>query len=81
MSNRILPSQYAAQLQVRSKFLLIHATSQADLEQALPRLFTGATKFTNPNEMTGALSALSSIDSLARNQAKAVNQATKDRSR
>lgn len=52
LSNKILPSQYAAKL------------------QALPRLFNGAAEFTNPTERSFALSALSSIDSLNRNQAQ-----------
>jgi rapamycin-insensitive companion of mTOR len=56
MSNRILPLQYAAQL------------------QALPRLFSGATEFTMPNDRHIALSALSSIDSLNRVQIKAMKQ-------
>ncbi|ORY28003.1 Rapamycin-insensitive companion of mTOR, middle domain-domain-containing protein [Naematelia encephala] len=49
--------------------------------QSLPRLFTGATKFSCPEEMHVALSALSAIDSLNRNQSKAAKQAVKDRPR
>ncbi|TXT05984.1 hypothetical protein VHUM_03745 [Vanrija humicola] len=52
LANRVLPLQYAAQI------------------QALPRLFTGVTEFSKPDERNAALSALSSIDSLFRNNRK-----------
>lgn len=38
--------------------------------QALPRLFTGVTDFSKPGDRNSALSALSSIDSLFRNNRK-----------
>ncbi|OWZ28826.1 sterility protein Ste20 [Cryptococcus neoformans c8] len=60
MANRILPLQFAAQL------------------QSLPRLFTEATDFSKPGDRIAALSALSSIDSLNRNQTKAVRRAAAD---
>jgi rapamycin-insensitive companion of mTOR len=43
-------------------------------EQALPRLFSVAMDFSNLSERASALSALSSMDSLNRNQAKSVEQ-------
>ncbi|WVO18166.1 hypothetical protein L204_105869 [Cryptococcus depauperatus] len=61
MANRMLPLQFAAQL------------------QSLPRLFAEATDFTNPGDRIAALSALSSIDSLNRNQTKAFKRAATDR--
>ncbi|WVQ77136.1 hypothetical protein IAR50_006819 [Cryptococcus sp. DSM 104548] len=57
MANRVLPMQFAAQL------------------QSLPQLFAEATDFANPSERIAALSALSSIDSLTRNQTRAVKRA------
>ncbi|BEJ06093.1 hypothetical protein CcaverHIS641_0306150 [Cutaneotrichosporon cavernicola] len=48
--------------------------------QALPRLFTGVAEFTKPTERNSALAALSSIDSLARNNLKR-SQAIGDRNR
>lgn len=71
MTNRILPLSYAAQLQVRHTVQFDYIS----LSQALPRLFNGATEFTSPNERHVALTALSSIDSLNRNQNKALRQA------
>lgn len=50
LANRILPLQYAAQL------------------QSLPRFFNGATAFADAGQRNFALTALSSIDSLNRNQ-------------
>ncbi|WWD20882.1 hypothetical protein CI109_105359 [Kwoniella shandongensis] len=47
--------------------------------QSLPRLFSEATDFKNPGERMSALSALSSIDSLNRNQTKAVKRAARDK--
>ncbi|KAK8850712.1 hypothetical protein IAR55_004632 [Kwoniella newhampshirensis] len=47
--------------------------------QSLPRLFSEATDFKNPGERMSALSALSSIDSLNRNQTKAVRRAARDK--
>nr|KIR45878.1 sterility protein Ste20 [Cryptococcus bacillisporus CA1280] len=61
MANRVLPLQFAAQL------------------QSLPRLFTEATDFAKPGDRIAALSALSSIDSLNRNQTKAVRRAAADK--
>ena len=64
-------------LQMANRTLPLQYASQL---QALPRLFSGATKFENPNERHFALSALSSIDSLARAQTKAAKDASKTRS-
>lgn len=47
--------------------------------QSLPRLFTEATDFAKPGDRIAALSALSSIDSLNRNQTKAVRRAAADK--
>ncbi|KAL7420859.1 hypothetical protein Q5752_004812 [Cryptotrichosporon argae] len=47
--------------------------------QALPQLFNGVADFANPGERNAALSALSSIDSLNRNQRKAGQTAQRDR--
>ncbi|WOO81922.1 Target of rapamycin complex 2 subunit ste20 [Vanrija pseudolonga] len=55
LANRVLPLQYAAQI------------------QSLPRLFSGVTEFSKPDERNAALSALSSIDSLFRNNRKRVH--------
>lgn len=41
--------------------------------QSLPRLFSGVTEFSKPDERNAALSALSSIDSLFRNNRKRVH--------
>ncbi|CAD6567983.1 MAG: hypothetical protein TREMPRED_004194 [Tremellales sp. Tagirdzhanova-0007] len=62
MANRVLPLQYAAQL------------------QSLNRFFAAATTFADPKTRHVALTALSSIDSLNRNQTKADKQASRDRS-
>lgn len=45
----------------------------------MPRLFTEATDFAKPGDRIAALSALSSIDSLNRNQTKAVRRAAADK--
>ncbi|EIW69328.1 hypothetical protein TREMEDRAFT_30887 [Tremella mesenterica DSM 1558] len=47
--------------------------------QALPRLFSVAANFSNPTERHMALSALSSIDSLNRNQSKTSKAQSRDR--
>ncbi|ODO05811.1 hypothetical protein I350_04872 [Cryptococcus amylolentus CBS 6273] len=67
MANRVLPMQFAAQLQARR------------LSMSLPQLFAEATDFANPSERIAALSALSSIDSLTRNQTRAVKRAAADK--
>ncbi|KAK1923142.1 Rapamycin-insensitive companion of mTOR, middle domain-containing protein [Papiliotrema laurentii] len=59
-------------LQMTNRILPLSYAAQL---QALPRLFNGATEFTSPNERHVALTALSSIDSLNRNQNKALRQA------
>lgn len=74
LANHTLPLQYAARIQVS-----FPALSEAN-NQALPRLFTGVAEFSKPTERNAALAALSSIDSLARNNLKR-SQAIGDRNR
>ncbi|OCF45562.1 sterility protein Ste20 [Kwoniella heveanensis CBS 569] len=59
-------------LQMANRVLPLRFAAQL---QSLPRLFSEATDFRNPGERMAALSALSSIDSLNRNQTKAGKKA------
>jgi rapamycin-insensitive companion of mTOR len=61
LANRILPLQYAAQL------------------QSLPQFFHGTTAFGDADQRNFALTALSSIDSLNRNQVRARQSAPRER--
>lgn len=71
-ANTILPLQYAAQIQV-CLGLGLACLSVVD-GQSLPRLFSVAMDFSSLSDRAAALSALSSIDSLNRNQAKTAGQ-------
>ncbi|WVQ95387.1 hypothetical protein IAU59_002484 [Kwoniella sp. CBS 9459] len=63
-------------LQMANRVLPLKFAAQL---QSLPRLFSEATDFRNPGERMAALSALSSIDSLNRNQIKAGKKAGKEK--
>ncbi|WVQ86186.1 hypothetical protein IAT38_008354 [Cryptococcus sp. DSM 104549] len=62
-------------LQMANRTLPLEFAAQL---QSLPRLFSEATDFANPGDRMAALSALSSIDSLNRNQTRAVKRAAQD---
>ncbi|WVF67846.1 hypothetical protein IAT40_002607 [Kwoniella sp. CBS 6097] len=63
-------------LQMANRVLPLKFAAQL---QSLPRLFSEATDFRNPGERMAALTALSSIDSLNRNQTKAGKKAGKEK--
>ncbi|WRT70894.1 uncharacterized protein IL334_007893 [Kwoniella shivajii] len=63
-------------LQMANRVLPLKFAAQL---QSLPQLFSEATDFKNPGERMAALSALSSIDSLNRNQSKAGKRSAKDK--
>ncbi|WWC72760.1 uncharacterized protein I206_106724 [Kwoniella pini CBS 10737] len=63
-------------LQMANRVLPLRLAAQL---QSLPQLFSEATDFKNPADRMAALSALSSIDSLNRNQSKAGKKATRDK--
>ncbi|KAK6906421.1 hypothetical protein I203_100406 [Kwoniella mangroviensis CBS 8507] len=63
-------------LQMANRVLPLRFAAQL---QSLPQLFSEATDFKNPGERMAALSALSSIDSLNRNQSKAGKKAARDK--
>ncbi|WWC98367.1 hypothetical protein V866_005258 [Kwoniella sp. B9012] len=63
-------------LQMANRVLPLRFAAQL---QSLPQLFSEATDFKNPGERMAALSALSSIDSLNRNQSKAGKKSARDK--